>query len=219
MKASSGTGALPLTLDAKLGAVPAALLVIDMQNDFCAPEGYVARTVGKDVGAAAAMVPALETLIARARAAAIPVVWIRADYSLSRIPRPMQAKLINAGITNECCKPGSWGADWFGVAPRADEVVIDKHTYSGFAGTALQETLQRLRIETVVCTGVQTQICVESTVRDAHSLGYFCIVVEDAVASHAAALHQASLTNLAFLFGDVCSSATVNAAWSSLPRS
>lgn len=204
---------LPLTLEAKLEPDRCALLVIDMQNDFCAPAGYIARTMGKDVSAAAAIVPAIERLVGAAREAGVPVAWLRADYSHERIPDSMRVKLRARGITDECCKPGTWGADWFGVAPIDSDPVVTKHTYSGFAGTDLQQQLGELGRTTLVFAGVQTQVCVESTLRDAHALGYLCVLPQDAVASHTPALHEATLTNVRFLFGDVSTTDDVARAW------
>lgn len=206
--------ALPLTIEAKLEPHRAALLVIDMQNDFCARGGYIDRIMGKDVGAAGAVVPSIQRLIGAARAAEVPVVWLRADYSNQRIPDSMRVRLLARGVTEECCKPGTWGADWFGVAPADGEAVVTKHTYTGFAGTDLQQRLAGLARSTLVFAGVQTQVCVESTLRDAHALGHFCVVPQDAVASHTPALHEATLANVRFLFGDVCTTDDVARAWS-----
>ncbi|HLS86616.1 MAG TPA: cysteine hydrolase [Burkholderiales bacterium] len=209
---------LPLALEEKLAPQRSALVVIDMQNDFCASGGYIDRVMGKDVRAAAAAAKAIGTLLEAARAAAVPVVWLRADYSHDRIPDSMRAKLQARGITAVCCAPGSWGAQWFEVAPADGESVVTKHTYSGFAGTDLAARLEALGRRTLVFTGVQTQVCVESTLRDAHSLGYFCIVPEDAVGSHTPALHEATLSNVRFLFGDVCTAAQVCGAWGQAPK-
>jgi ureidoacrylate peracid hydrolase len=99
------------------------------------------------------------------------------------------------------------------VRPAEGEPVVTKHTYSGFIGTELHQRLGQLGARTLVFAGVQTQVCIESTVRDAHSLGYLCVVPEDAVGSHSPALHDATLTNIRFLFGDVCTAADVAAAW------
>lgn len=206
--------ALPLTLGEKLAPPSSALVVIDMQNDFCAPGGYIDRTMQKDVSSAAAVAAAIARLVPAARAAKLPVVWLRADYTRERLPDSMQVKLEARKITATCCAPGTWGADWFDAKPRDGEIVVTKHTYSGFAGTDLEKRLAALRRRTLVFTGVQTQVCVESTLRDAHSLGYFCIVPEDAVGSHTPALHRATLDNVRFLFGDVCTSAEILAAWS-----
>lgn len=205
--------ALPLTLEAKLEPERCALVVIDMQNDFCAPGGYIDRVIGKSVGAAAAVVAPIERLIGTARRADVPLVWLRADYSRERIPDSMRVKLEARGITDECCKPDTWGADWFGVAPAEADTVVTKHTYTGFAGTDLAQRLAALARSTLVFAGVQTQVCVESTLRDAHAIGYFCVVPQDAVASHTPALHDAALDNVRFLFGDVCTSDDVVCAW------
>lgn len=210
---SAAARVLPLTPAEKLRARDCALVVIDMQNDFCAPGGYIDVVMGKDVSAAGRAVEGAQALLNAARATGVPVVWVRADYSHERVPDSMLAKLQERGITAVCCAPGTWGGDWYGVRPLEDEPVITKHTYSGFAGTDLHARLGGLGARTLVFSGVQTQVCIESTVRDAHSLGYFCVVPEDAVGSHSPPLHEATLTNIRFLFGDVCATADVVAAW------
>jgi len=205
----------PCPLGEALRRESSALLIIDMQNDFCAPGGYIDTVMGKDVGTAQAICGTVTRLLRAARAGNVPVVWIRADYSTQRIPASMRRKQQQRGITAVCCEPGTWGADWFCVRPRDGEPVITKHTYSGFANTQLHALLRARDIGTLVLAGVQTQVCVESTARDAHSLGYTCVVPRDAVASHTPALHDASLMNMQFLLGDVCAADDVLDAWSS----
>lgn len=204
---------LPVELADRLVPRGSALVLIDMQNDFCAGGGFIDIVAGKDVSAGASLVPTLQTLIDAARAAGVPVIWVRADYSFDKIPPSMAVVSQARGITAECCKPGTWGADWFGLAPLPGEKIVTKHTYSGFANTDLNSILRELKVQSVVFGGVTTQVCVESTVRDAHSAGYFCIVPHDAVASHTPSLHEAALTNIRFFLGDVCSSADVLLAW------
>ncbi len=204
---------LPVELADKLAPHRSALVLIDMQNDFCAAGGYIDIVAGKDVAAGAGLVPQLQALIDAARHAGVPVIWVRADYSFDKIPPSMAGVSQARGITAECCKPGTWGAEWFGIAPLSGEEIITKHTYSGFANTGLHSVLQALEVQSVVFGGVTTQVCVESTVRDAHSAGYFCIVPHDAVASHTFSLHEAALTNIRFFLGDVCAAADVLSAW------
>lgn len=208
------TQTLGLTLPEALQTQKSALLVIDMQNDFCAPGGYIDTVMEKDVTAAGAICQALQSLINAARQAGVPVFWIGADYSHDRIPVSMLRKLKQRDITAVCCEPGTWGAQWFGVHPQNDEPVFIKHNYSGFSGTDLHAALRDKGVETLVLTGVQTQICVESTAREGHALGFTCIVPKDAVASHTPHLHDASLTNIQFLFGEVCQAQDVISAWS-----
>jgi ureidoacrylate peracid hydrolase len=171
----------------------------------------------KPVDAAAGIVEPIEELLMAARRSGVPVLWVKADYTHERIPEPMLAKLRARGITAVCCRPGTWGADFFGVRPVDDEAQVVKHSYSGFIGTELDAVLRGLKARTLVFVGVQTQVCVESTVRDGHSLGYFCVVPQDAVASHTPALHDATLDNIRFLFGDVCAARDVVDAWATAP--
>lgn len=203
----------PGSLDDALRPSASALLVIDMQNDFCAPGGYIDTVMGKDVSAASGICQNLQQLLQAARARKVPVIWIGADYSHDRIPASMLRKLHQRGITAVCCEPGTWGAQWFCVSPDEDEPVFIKHNYSGFSGTRLEQTLRALKVETLILTGVQTQICVESTAREGHALGFTCVVPKDAVASHTPNLHEATLLNMQFLFGEVCTTQDIVSAW------
>ncbi|MGH8237262.1 MAG: cysteine hydrolase family protein [Steroidobacteraceae bacterium] len=190
-----------------------ALLVVDMQNDFCADGGYVSRQ-GRDLSACRAIVPRIASLIASARECSVPVIWVKADYSTNAVSMAMRVKQAERGNAEVCCEPGTWGAEPFGVAPARGETVIVKHRYSGFAGTQLDAELQRRDIDTLLFCGVQTNICVESTVRDAHSKGYFIVAVGDCVASHMPEHHRATLDNIRFIFGDVLESTEIVSAWS-----
>jgi ureidoacrylate peracid hydrolase len=206
------SGAL-LSLAAQVAPAHAAVLVVDMQNDFCAAGGYIDRVIKRDLTACREVAKPVNELVALARAAKIPVIWLRANYARDLIPEPMRAKLERQNIAEVCCAPGSWGADWFGVRPFPAEAVIEKHCYSGFMGTDLHERLKALGVRTLVFSGVQTQVCVESTLRDAHSLGYYCVVPEDCVASHTPPAHQATLAGVRFLFGEVTTLAELKAIW------
>ena len=74
--------------------------------------------------------------------------------------------------TPDTCREGSWGADFFdGIAPRANERVVIKHRYSAFINTDLNTILKAKGIESVLLTGVATNVCVESTMRDAFMIG------------------------------------------------
>ena len=190
-----------------------ALLVIDMQNDFCAEGGYIESVVGKNAAACRAVAAPVMALAEAARAAGVPVYWVRADYRLEKLPAGMAARFAAQGKGRICCAPGTWGADFHGCAPAPGETIIDKHCYSAFVGTDLEQRLRARGIRTLAFAGVQTNVCVETSLRDAYSLGFHVAVAADCVASHTADLHEATLKNVRFLFGDVLSGREIAALW------
>ena len=102
------------TVEKRLDPAHTAVMVIDMQNDFCAEKGYVERVVGKDVSACRAVVPAIMDLVATARGRGVPVFWIKANYDPDRLPEGMLVKQREKS-TEICCGTGSWGHDFYGV--------------------------------------------------------------------------------------------------------
>jgi ureidoacrylate peracid hydrolase len=205
------------SLAERLAPAHAALLVIDMQNDFCAPDGYVETVLGKDAAPCRDVVAPIKALTARARAVHVPVLWIRADYSPDKVPAHMALKAHERGTAQAFCHGGTWGAGFFELAPDSGDIVIDKHCFSAFVGTGLGQRLRSARIRTVVLAGVQTNVCIESSLRDAASIGFHVVVAADCVASHTPVLHDATLKNVAFLFGDVVPSAEIARIWQASP--
>ena len=194
-----------------------ALMVIDMQNDFCAQDGYVEKVVGKDAGACRDIVAPVNELISVARKFAVPVIWVAARYGIEQIPANMRAKQLQLSDA-VCCAEESWGADFFGVFPADGDKVFFKHTYSAFVGTGLADYLADKNIRTLAFAGVQTNVCIENSVRDAFCAGFYCAVVEDCVASHTQTLHDATLMNTRFLYGDVLNRKSIIGHWSGVIR-
>ena len=205
------------TLAQRLDRNRSALLVIDMQNDFCAADGYVATVIGKDTTACRAVAAPIMALVEDARQHGVPIFWIVAQYDPDRIPAPMRAKQLEKSEAVACATE-SWGASFHGVTPEPGEAVIVKRNYSAFIGTDLREHLAEQRRDVLVFAGVQTNVCVENSVRDAFCMGFYCIVASDCVASHTSALHEATLANVRFLYGDVIPSAAIVGGWTSSPN-
>jgi ureidoacrylate peracid hydrolase len=195
-----------------LAETRSALLVVDMQVDFCAADGYVAG-LGLDTGPCRAVVESLARLIDAARDSAVPLIWAYADYSDDKVPESMRRKKHLAGIVRDCCVQGTPGYAPFGVQSRDAEPVFIKHCYSAFSNPDLYAWLQAQHIETLVIAGVQTNVCVESTLRDAHSYGFNVVIAEECVASHTRTLHDATLANVRALLGYVGSLEDVTDAW------
>lgn len=199
------------TAEARLDPAHTAVLVVDMQNDFCAEDGYIEKTVGMSAAACRAVAAPIMALVADARSAGVPVIWVRANYDSHRLPPGMLAKLSQRG-TNVCAS-GTRGAEFYQVAPAPGETVFEKHSYSAFAGTDLDARLRAKGIRTVVVAGVQTNACVDTTLRDAVCVGFYAALVSDCVAAFNPALHEATVKNVQFLFGDVLDRAAIASIW------
>lgn len=201
-----------LELADRLSPQRTAVVVVDMQNDFCAPGGYI-DGIGKDVGGIAAIVDPLNAVLGSARAAGVPVVWLAACYDETLLPPSMVVQKRRIGADAICCGQGTWGFEFFGTRPADGEPVFEKNNYSGFSNPEFDRYLRARGIESLLFCGVQTNVCVESTLRDAHSRGYYVSVAADAVASHTQHLHEATLANVQFLLGDVVTSADIRLQW------
>ncbi|MEK7340620.1 MAG: isochorismatase family cysteine hydrolase [Candidatus Binatota bacterium] len=194
-----------------------ALLVVDVQNDFVSPKGSAAQR-GDDVNAAQAMVPRLTRLIEEARRVGLTIVYIRTTHSEwtdtpSWIYRKSQEKTLST------CREGTWGAEFYdGISPLPDERVVIKHRYSAFINTDLNTVLKAKGIESVLVTGVATNVCVETTTRDAYMFDYYVTMVEDCAAAYEPRLHEGTLENIRRHFGLVASSGEIIEAWKGLQQ-
>ncbi|MBI3707811.1 MAG: cysteine hydrolase [Proteobacteria bacterium] len=190
-----------------------ALLVVDMQNDFCAEKGYIEVVGKRDARACRAVAKPIMELVGEARRAKVPVVWIKANYEPDKIPAVMLAKRHERGITEVCCRPGTWGGDFYGVTPAAGEAIVEKNCYSGFIGTDLEARLQKLGVRTIVVSGVQTHVCVEATLRDGAMLGFYTVLAPDCAAAYSPEQHEATVKSTQAFYGDVLAKAEIAATW------
>jgi ureidoacrylate peracid hydrolase len=196
----------------------AALLIVDMQNDFCYSDGALAKK-GSDISLIQRMAPRLRYLLQQARAVGLPIVHIRTHHS----PWTNSAPWVHRrNGDSRRCFPGSWGADWYeGLEPTlgdewtpdTHEYVVTKHRYSGFLDTDLDLILRSHGIESLIMTGEATNVCVESTARDGYMKDYFIVFVDDCTATGSEEEHQATLTNMRKHFGMVVQAEDVVGVW------
>ena len=177
-----------------VGVDHSALLVIDMQKFF------LGSRVASLVDPVAAILPNVKRLIDRYREKGRPVIYTR------HVHNPDGSDL---GILGEWwddhCKEGTEEADIHdSIAPGPDDKVICKNRYSAFHGTDLADVLRSREVEEVVISGVMTNICCESTARDAFFRDIWVRFVADATASVTEEMHVATLLNLAYAFAEVC---------------
>ena len=195
-------------VDVDLRAAETALLVIDVQNDFCRPGGYFSE-LGFDIAPCARVVEPIGALVTELRARGVPVVWTmstNADPSQHRLRPHRFRQEAPGGRPPDQFTPGSWG--WQIVdelVPLEDEVVVQKPRYDAFLRTTLEDDLRERGVDTVVITGVITNCCVDTTARSAFMRGFDVLVLDDCVATFAEErdLHEAALRNLSLLFAVV----------------
>ena len=194
-----------------------ALIVIDMQRDFCSPGGY-AQQAGIDIARMQAVVLQVQRLLGAARAAGLTVVHTREGHlpDLSDCPPAKLARSVAAGAPIGSIGPlgrllvrGEQGHDFVpSLHPLPDEVVIDKPGYGAFHNTALGAVLRRQGIRRLILCGVTTEVCVHSTLREAVDRGYVCTTVGDATAASQPELQGPALAMIGVeggIFGRVCS--------------
>lgn len=201
------------TLPEKVDPSHAALLVVDMQNDFVHPDGALAKN-GGNAEPTQAIVPALNRLIADARSAGVPVIFIRAAHSAWTMSEAGREKRL--GRKFPICVEGTWGCEFYGVQPLEGECIVTKHRFSAFINTDLDLILRAQGIKTLIMTGTATNVCVESTARDGFMLDYYVVFLDDCTGTGDRELHEATLRNISGAFGVVCNSTDVTAEWAAV---
>lgn len=196
----------PWPHDGELLAANTALIIVDMQRDFCEDGGYIS-SMGYDISAARQIVPRISRILECFRQWRGLVVFTREGHrdDLSDLSELKLWRSRNAGIGIGAKGPlgrllvrGEPGWDIIpDLAPQPLEPIVDKAGYSAFAGTDLEQILRTRCVRNIVIVGLTTDVCVHSTLRDAVDRGYECLVVEDACAATATANHTAAIATIA----------------------
>lgn len=179
-----------------------ALLVIDMQRDFCAPGGY-AEKAGLNISLLRDPIPAISSLLNAARRCGMLVVYTReghrrdlSDCAPTKMARSRQARapIGSEGPIAKLLVRGEYGHGIVDeLAPKPGEPIVDKPGYGAFYQTDLEIILRSRGIRQLILTGVTTEVCIQSTLREAVDRGFECITVADGCASAYPDLHAASL--------------------------
>jgi ureidoacrylate peracid hydrolase len=213
----------PLTsLRAKVAPEHTALIVIDVLNDFCSDDGMMAQE-GLDVSAPQEMAARLPALLESARAAGVLVIFVRNVYStdanwyLSDVWLEQAGRRRAGSYTDRpVCAPDSWNNAFYGdVQPLPEEPIVTKHRFDAFLRTDLETILRAHAIRSVVFTGVATNVCVETTARNAFLRDFYVVVTRDGTATFSPEEHEAALRTIDKYFGEVADLAEIAGLWSS----
>jgi len=211
---------LPLTVSAQpypfhLRLEKAALLVIDMQNDFCMPGGW-ADLKGFDVSQTQVAIQPLKLLLDKLRQTNVTIIHTREGHraDLSDCPphklarsRHQNAPIGSEGPMGRLLTRGSRSHDFVdALKPLPGEIVIDKPGKGAFLATDLDLMLRQRDIRQLLFTGVTTECCVHTTLRTANDLGYECLLLSDCCASFNPEFHRITVEMTATIFGWVTTS-------------
>lgn len=182
-----------------------ALLIIDMQNAFIHREGSLSK-MGLDTSRTSIVIEPIKQLKKEFKAQNRPVIYIQHVHRPDRTDAGLIARVFPPIMDLGHCFEGTWDAEIIEqLKPEADDYIVRKHRFSAFFNTQLENMLQELSVETLVVTGIATNVCVESTIRDAFYRDYNVFVPREATASFTIEQEQGSFGNFAFAFARVTS--------------
>jgi ureidoacrylate peracid hydrolase len=207
-----------------------AVIVIDMQNAYASPGGYL-DLAGFNISGAEAVVSAIGPVLDTARAAGMPVIYFQngwdADYVEAGGPgspnfhksNALKTMRVRPELQGKLLARGGWDYELVdALKPKPGDIVLHKTRYSGFFNSQLDSVLRSRGIRNLIFVGIATNVCVESTLRDGFFLEYFGVVLEDA--THQAGpefVQRAALYNIETFFGWVSSVADFKGAFGQLP--
>lgn len=200
-----------MNTESRLNPSTLAFIIIDLQNDFCHQKGVAAKKA-ENIAEMNRIFKPISLVAERARTLCIPVIFVRTEHDDIT---DSEVWLNRSDWTREggACRKGSWGADFYPIEPQDGDLVITKHRYSAFTGTPLELLLHSLGRESLLFSGVATNVCVETSLRDGLMREFHVALLADGCAARTRARHEMALENTAEYFGEVVNSETVLDIW------
>lgn len=180
-----------------------ALIVVDMQNGFIFDEGFLGK-IGLDNTHLKPAVEPVRRLVEACHNEGVPVIFTRYVLRPDYTDAGCFADLFPSAREAQALVKGTWDVELLEVlGARPDDFIVDKTRYSAFYNTNLEVILRGLGVDTIIVCGVTTEICVESTIRDAFFRDYRIVVPSDAVAAIDPERHEGTLKTIGYGFGTV----------------
>lgn len=201
-----------MTIQSRFRRDDAAVVVVDVQNDFCAPDGVQGRR-GRDLSRVERTVDTIARLVDGARRNGVPVCFAHTTHG-DRFDSPQWLNR-RAGRSAPNCVEGSWGAQLYRLRPEPGDICVEKHRYSAFAGTDLEATLAGLGRRSLLFCGYTSNACVETSLRDAVCRDFLATLVSDCCDAYLPDAHLRALRSVEEDFGLVATAGEILAAWAS----
>jgi len=204
-----------MELAEKINPSHTALIVIDVQKDFAAPDGLCGRR-GRDLSQVEPMIENLQKTISVAEKASVPVYYIRQIFDRSKMS-PMKLEQYDIDGNLITCDIETDGWHFYKLNPPEDQVYT-KYNYNAFSIPEFVESLRQKGIKTLVFAGMDTYVCVETALRSAFDMGYKVVLPKDLVAANAkhADWSERTFALVQKIYGPVVESSEINQIWSSL---
>jgi nicotinamidase-related amidase len=203
------------SLPERLNPATTALVIVDMQNDFAVPAGACEQS-GDDTSSIPQMIERLKGLLGTARDEQILTIHVKMNNDRPYVAANLAETFVRRGLGYGPCRSDTEGERFVeGMQPTLSEheFLVTKHRFSGFWGTEIDLLLRSNGIKTVVLTGIATEVCVESTARDAFFRDYSVVIAGDCTSSFSQQRQEASHTLFDRSFGVVESAAAIAQVW------
>jgi ureidoacrylate peracid hydrolase len=188
----------------------AALVIVDMQNDFVHDDGVFVEQWGKTNRWIKPIIPHCRKLLTAAREADVTRIHLRITNDLARNP----ASWHNFWGPPSCVIEGTWGAEFIDeLKPADDEIIITKYNYDGFVGTELDSVLKKIGVKTLVFAGIDSDVCVRDTAAHGFALGYTPVFAHDCLAADSEIAHAGVMQSFGEHYGKVVSTDEIVAVW------
>jgi ureidoacrylate peracid hydrolase len=185
-----------------------AVVVVDMQKDYCVPGGII-DLMGYDVSGSARLAERMTFFLDQVRPVVELTILVRTEMPVALRSRALSEQYARTSLKREITPDL---LDWYGVRPANEDIVVTKQRYSPFVDTAFPAVLRAARIETLIVAGVTTEMCVESTVRDAFMRDFSVVVASDCTQGSTMERHNHSLKLMDIYFAHVAPSDQILAA-------